>query len=87
MQSRRGRPRCRAKAAVVVDPRRDQRVGELQEDGARPPEEDEAFGVQALRDYCRSFSARLAPPALSASAEADFHNQPAMPTSARPIAP
>lgn len=85
MQPRRGRPGRRAKAAVIVDPRRDQRVSQLQKNGARPPEQDEAFGVQALRDYCRSFSARLAPPALSAAA--DFHSQPATPTSARLMAP
>jgi hypothetical protein len=84
---------------VIVDTRGDKRVGELQQNRARPAEEDEPFGVQALGDYCGSFSARLASPALStalsagapaeaeALAEADFHNQPATPTSARPMAP
>jgi len=83
---------------VIVDARRNQRVGELKQNRARPPEQDEPFGVEALRDYVRSFSARLAPPALSAlsavapaeaeaSEEADFHSHPATPTSARPTAP
>jgi hypothetical protein len=70
---------------VIVDACRDQRVGELKQDRARPPEQDEPFGVEALRDYERSFSSAVAE--ADASAEADFHSHPATPTSARPIAP
>jgi hypothetical protein len=83
---------------VIVDACRDQRVCELKQDRARPPEQDEPFGIEALRDYERSFSARpppalsAAPPAVAlaeadASADADFHSHPATPTSAKPIAP
>ena len=76
---------------MIVDACRDQRVSELKQNRARPPEQDEPFGVEALRDYGRSFS-RPAPPTSSAlsaiaSAEADFHSHPATPTSARPMAP
>ena len=88
MEPRGGGQRRRAETAVIVDTCRDQRMCQLKQDRARPPEQDEPFGVEALRDYERSFSARPAPPALSAaSAEADFHSHPATPTSARPIAP
>jgi hypothetical protein len=72
---------------VIVDTRRDQRVGELKENRARPPEQDEPFGVEALRDYERSFSSAVAGAEADASAETDFQSQPATPTSARPIAP
>ena len=89
----------RPEAAVIVDARRNQRVSQLQKNRARPPEQDEPFGVDALRDYRRSFSAPDAPLVVSdaafaeadfsaiALAAADFHNQPATPTSARLIAP
>lgn len=88
MQARRGGERGSAEAAVIVDASRDQRVRQLQKNRARPSEQDEPFGVEALRDYCRSFSARFAPPVLSATlAEADFQSHPATPISAIPIAP
>jgi hypothetical protein len=72
---------------VIVDTCGDQRVGELKQNRARPPEQGEAFGVEALRDYERSFSPAAAFAGADASAEADFQSHPATPTSARPIAP
>ena len=87
MKSRRSRQRRRAEAAVIVDTCGDERVGELKEDRARPPEQDEPFGVDTLRDYERSFSPAVAFAEADASAEADFQSHPATPTSASPIAP
>jgi hypothetical protein len=80
--------RSRAEAAVIVDARRNQRVGQLEQNRARPAEQDEPFGVETLRDYCGSFPG-LAPPVLpaDASAAADFHSHPATPMSARLMAP
>ena len=79
--------RSRAEAAVIVDACRNQRVGQLEKNRARPTEQDEPFGVEALRDYERSFSPAVACAEADASAEADFQSHPATPTSARPIAP
>ena len=88
MQTCGGGERSRPEAAVIIDARRNQRVGQLEKNRARPSEQDEPFGVDALRDYCRSFSAPLASPALSATfADADFQIHPATPMSASPIAP
>ena len=50
MQPKDGRNAATAERAVLRDACRDQRVRELQEDGARPAEHDDALGVDALGD-------------------------------------
>ena len=50
MQPCRGRQWRRAETAVIVDTGGDERVGELQQNRARPPEEDESLGVDAVRE-------------------------------------
>ena len=48
-QARKRGPRAAAKRAVIPDPGGDERVGELQQDGASPAEQHESFGVDTAR--------------------------------------
>ena len=51
VQPHRRGPSPRAEMAVIHDPRRDQRVRHLHQDGTRPAEQDDAFGIDFLHGH------------------------------------